>query len=786
MRNNGEIMDAKKITFDEFIDYIDTDRLSCRLIARIIFVNNLSEYLKLVAVLSEKADIVLHLSDAEFCKGEDTIPDMHSVIDFLDKHKDENILIPNLSEYMRIGNVVESKISSIYSLLNRHVHSSSRIWIPLFYAKELFDTLVGPLPEERFGDAIFELDCTQSEFAVFAYSTEFDNTGICNANGIRAWLKIWDNGKISSGMSFSTKLIKLLSPTLGGYNLNVISKPFDYIVASLKEVPSKLNESVGSTDNWSNLVTFVRSKISIRDLLLRALNVQSFDSSSIMRSWKIMPDFNKWVFWLWYKLGLCDTADYITYALSKASYYQEVPKCLEIAIFDTLESPNFDEWNKMRIEILKEFGNEHLSEDFWDKFDALTNARIKIKLLSSNTLDEQWRVVEIVSNILKNGESLVNYESLINNVCPALYIYLQASKNIENRALAKYINAYKRAKISNQFSFDLIHQAKNICKFDIDSRNTLLHKINNVNSYFLWIDGMGIEWIDLLVYYVNQIDPHFPAPSIWVGYAFIPTITKANMDKTSSTYVTQKINDLDELSHVKDKSDCNYYVIIAQQFNLIKNFAQKIVDIAKAYPQKDIVITADHGMSRMAALGFHNLESITPPAKAQVKNLGRYCELACSSESQDSFFPNTSLDGNILALETHQRFTSSGNAPGEIHGGATPEELYVPIIKYEMSDAKQKSPALTYIIKSNEVYRESDGSVCVEIKTTGNVQSVKIAINGCEFGGKQTSANLWTVRIPGLETEKTYAVQVFINNRYPVSSDKIIVKRRGMIMNDDF
>lgn len=779
-------MDAKKIGLQEFLQQLDNDKLPNRFVARVIFVNDLNDYKNLIDALSSKVDIVLHLSDKDFCKGEDTIPDMHSVIDFLDKHTDKDILIPNLAEYMRIGEVVERQSSTIYSLLNRHVHSKARVLLPLLHAKTLFEELVGSLPEERFGDALYELDGNQSEFSAYVYSKDFSSTGICNARGIREWLQLWDSDKITSGMSFSTRLVKQIKPSMGGYNLKIIVDPYDYIVTSLKEVPAKLSKDLGSSQNWADLINFVCTDISMRDLLLRALNVFSFNTTTILHNWNTLSEFNKWVFWLWYKLDLYDSNDYISYAVSRSSAPQDILNRIELEIFNHLDAPNFDEWNETRKDVLKSIGKETLSDDFWIKFDALANTRLKLKMLSSNTLEERWHLLKLVSELLKKGESLTAFDEVIRNVCPALNVYLQSSKHIGNHALSKYIFDYKQAKIADKFSFALASQANDISKYDFDSRSTILNKIKNPQDcYFLWIDGMGVEWIDLLLYYIKKLDPAFPVPQVSIGYAFIPTVTKVNMDKTLSDFVTRKINDFDDLSHIKNKSNCNYQSVVAQQFDLMEKFAEIIVDLPKAYPNKDIVVTADHGMSRMAALGFHNLDSVSLPAKAQVCNLGRYCELVDCSDDDAPYVPNTEVAGNIIAFRNHQHFTCPGNAPGEIHGGCTPEELYVPIIRFGFSKDASKQSHVSYTIKSHDVYRGFDGNVCLEIETLGDATGVKISINGQSFDGVKKTAALWNVVIPGLNVDTSYNIRVFVNNRFPTKTETITVKRRGITKTDD-
>ena len=155
-------------SLQEVLDYIKSDREENRFVARVFFVNNLETYYSFVKTLSDKADITVRLSDEQFCKGSDTVPDLKALIAFLDENKDKDVLVPHLAEYLRIGEVTEKNSACIYSILNRHVHSKKRVWIPIFLAKGLFQTVVGHLDEERFGHSIIEIDDNSADFTATA------------------------------------------------------------------------------------------------------------------------------------------------------------------------------------------------------------------------------------------------------------------------------------------------------------------------------------------------------------------------------------------------------------------------------------------------------------------------------------------------------------------------------------------------------------------------------------------------------------------------------------------
>ena len=113
-----------------------------------------------------------------------------------------------------------------------------------------------------------------------------------------------------------------------------------------------------------------------------------------------------------------------------------------------------------------------------------------------------------------------------------------------------------------------------------------------------------------------------------------------------------------------------------------------------------VVITGDHGTSRLAARFFHCREGVDAPQDAIVCSHGRYCKLA---QNATLTLPNVeivkSAEGERYALfSNYDHFKQSGFAAGaddenavygEIHGGAAPEEMLVQVIAIESTQAVQ-------------------------------------------------------------------------------------------------
>lgn len=774
-------------SLQEVLDYIKSDRDENRFVARVFFVNNLGTYYSFVKALSEKADITIRLSDEQFCKGSDTVPDLKALIAFLDEHKDKDILIPHLAEYLRIGEVTEKNSACIYSILNRHVHSKKRVWIPIFLAKGLFQAVVGSLDEERFGHSIIEIGDSPTDFTATAYSKVFTKQkGMVNAVGIREWLSLWDDQKIKTDMSFATRQIKQITPTNGDYTLKTVADPFEYIKDSLVDENVKLTKQLGTEAQWTSLIPFVEPNITMDEIIPRALNMHFFDPKPVIGNWNTLSDNEKWIFYLWYKLGLNKSSDYISFAVEHSTNYHNLLSSLESAIIDCQDNSNFDEWVQQREEILKKAGYSVPSHTFIEMFDQIGDTRVKLKILTGSTHEERTKILELVSHALNEGKTINDFKTLLQEKYPDLLLYLKPSNYLSGK-VKEYITAYKTSKIADTFSLQLSNAAGQIDCLEFDTRGYILYSLKNTvtSPYFLWFDGLGIEWIDMLLDKIKVIDSTVTLSKASIGTAVLPTVTKVNMDKADPETISEKkIDDLDSLSHIKDKSDCNYFSIVAKQFELIEAIAQRIVETIKSHPDMEVVVTADHGMSRMAAKGFHLTQGINPPAKAEVFNHGRYCLL--SSETASPSISNTKKDGNIVAFCTHNHFTFSGYAPGEVHGGAAPEEWLVPILHFAKVNQHSTIPkSIDYTLASSNVFLGSDGFVTLSIKTNEPANSLVVDFKGTIINGSTIDHQTWTVKIFGLSAGNNYKIRVCPNSLFSQKEETIFVKRKGLIVDDD-
>ena len=781
-----------RLSYQKILDTLKEDldlELELRFTTRVIFINNLSSYKKMVSDLSDMADEVVKLSDIAYCSGNDSVPDLKKVLAHISENKDKNILVTSVGEYLRFAQKYEAMAKSLHSIMTFHAHSKKRVWIPIYAAKDIFQDVVGELSIERF--ELYELEEEADEFDCFVYSDAFsEKSGIDVLHGLKQLYMAWDSLSAYSGMAFSTRKLSMISPSSGNYSVHVIKSPFEYIQQHLKTPNPKLEESLGTDALWAKLASFVASdNCTMESILEKALNIGVFDAQQVVSSWGLLSSnngFGKWVLWLWYKLGLTASGDYLGYAIQRAQTSNDMQKEIECAIFSCTLSPVFDEWVEERRKALNNMGITELGAAFWKGFGSITDERTRLKLLSNNTQKERIKIIEIISEALKNSKQLSDYRSILKEKYPDLLLYFQESSYLKGD-LEEYIHTYKTFKIMDSYDLSISEAAYDVDTFEYDTRSKILNSIKcSSSAYYLWIDGMGVEWIDMLIEKVAKRNPKLTNPDVAIGMAVVPTTTAANMAKADPDTVSYKYNKLDSVSHIKDKTDCNYFAIVEKQFELMGEIADLIVKTAEENPGKPIVVTADHGLSRMAAKAFHEKQGVTAPPGSEVENLGRYCILPNGSNLFN--LSRGYKEENCLTFREHSHFICSGYAPGEIHGGASPEEWLVPIITFKNDQKKKKNidASASYRILTTTVQPDMAGNVELRIKTNGNVDSLVLEQGTRLSVGNNLGKDQWSVSIPNLQPGNDYQIRIHLNNVFSQKIEVITVKRRGFDIDDDF
>lgn len=300
-----------------------------------------------------------------------------------------------------------------------------------------------------------------------------------------------------------------------------------------------------------------------------------------------------------------------------------------------------------------------------------------------------------------------------------------------------------------------------------DNRYSILADNIDSDTVILWIDALGIEWMPLLNWTITE-NCNGTIVSTSVGQANLPTETCYNDLWSSMGTPYNKLDKLDKLAHKGVIDEPDYYACIEEQLVFVAEVHKHITGLLKKHHR--VIVTGDHGTSRLAARFFHVKDGFSAPKDATVCSHGRYCKAA---EDAGLAMPNTRVfkrpDGFQYTVYTnYDHFKQSGFAAGadddnaiygEIHGGATPEEMLVPVI---VIDSNFEMPlSATWEKNSVKIMMKK---ARLSLSFNKPVQKLQVKIAGIDADvSLSDEGRRWSVVVPGIK-HGTYTAHVLANN----------------------
>jgi hypothetical protein len=651
---------------------------------RLIFAHNFSDYVTLVGELKAVCDDVVDLAD--FTRG-DVLPCFKDFKREVSKHNGKQLLLLSFGEYLRIcikreHDKTTANFPGIWEQ-QQSENSATKYIILIFGGREIFDSIM-PIQDERQQDFVWEVNesSAESEYSLVIYSPDFAEVITADAANLQEWFQNWTSlfgDKSRKSFSLQTKLYRYAERTFGGVRLSVVDEPFAY-VTSLVSDGERLKKINGSDDFWKRIAqSFVQGK-PFSETIKSLLNIgHSFDPISVLARFGDLSDDEINLLMMWYKLYPTD--DYYTYAIGKASTAAAIPVSLRDSIFDL---PKITDWFiQQRTSALRVLDVSY-SDEYFAKLDMIPAPESRLTMLTYRTLSERAYAVKTVSGLLRSGTEVNAVVDLIKTDYPDLAEYLKPETENGNE-VAQYFNWYRRNKLINHPNTDIP------CSIDfdaIDSRNKALQLNSTTDSLPFWVDGLGVEWMPVLLSRLNTLGIAVDIKPI-IAKALLPTETEYNHKWTAED---KKWDRLDKLSHNGMPDDKDYFLCIARQLEIMNEIVEHVSEMLKKVNR--VIVTGDHGSSRLAALLFHDSGNfaVEPPKNSIVRSFGRFVEL--QDDSYVALTPSmarTELDGkHYVVMKTYEHFKQSGNAAGgnsdetavtgEVHGGMTPEEYLVPVI----------------------------------------------------------------------------------------------------------
>ena len=311
-----------------------------------------------------------------------------------------------------------------------------------------------------------------------------------------------------------------------------------------------------------------------------------------------------------------------------------------------------------------------------------------------------------------------------------MYAYLLPS-SVQTEKVNGWINEYFQeyclSKVGNSQTENLANKLKELNASQVSFeawRNgfktvkTFMHNRQDIDIYY-WIDGLGVDWIPFITQVIekHKADGVF-LNEIYVAASELPTVTSVNKTKLDEMAdgKLEKIGDIDKFAHTPKK----YPAYLIEEFRIVEDAISKVLSL---YNGKKIAFVSDHGVSYMAQFGTGlNLAGV------ETDHAGRCGHWLKGSALADNNYVVLD-DGQTLCSLNNNSLSAKTPMGQGAHGGATPEEVLVPII---IVSSQKNANLYSAKLQSNEIVASSP-IVRYTIKGLSSIDTPIVTYNGIDY-----------------------------------------------------
>lgn len=724
------------------------------------------------SVLNElkQADVsVVRMSD--FCFNDDKFPSVDELVDYFRTsdvdYRDNKFVVVGLGEFLSLrGPVIADK--ELRRLKNTTLGNARAILLLRGVSTQAAKIIRDDnkmMDQQR----AFISDDTLTNISITNMPADI---GLVAKTGIKALLQSLENGTCGN-VEVSTSL--MLENSL--FSVTTLTGTYSVIKRLVKEF--NVEEALGTEEQWQRL--------------LKELNRCKKDIHAVFREngidEKILDDlclavsgleYRNWLVFLYFKLNAEQVQNsYLKFVVDETESFEDLKTNLMVKITELSHKDcNFRRLYEDRKRLLKDFPEEDVA--VFVKANE-TDQEESIYRLTDNTLLEKKTVIKWIA---QHGIS-----EAISYVYPALSEYLKKyifESPVLATELTEYFDAYKQQKVSNRISDDFIKlvekYASGISYAQLPTRDNAIKAIANKDTaYLYWIDALGVEYLSYITALAKKkgLSIH-----IDVVRSDLPTITSINKRFYEQWPNDRKYKE-DTLDNIKHNEKGGYFftadedpIHIPAELEVIEKALNTAAMELDMHNYKSFVIASDHGASRLAVI---KKQEVPYETDTKGEHSGRCCK---SFEGCD--VPYKVEDNGFIILSDYGRFRGSRPANVEVHGGASLEEIVVPVITLTLK--KQTGVQIT-VMHPDEITadRHEGVTLLLYISDVDSQDNISLVIEDKSYKGISDDDTHYTFALKDIKRAKMkpYTADVFDGSDL-IGSISFKVKGKTATVKDDF
>lgn len=561
------------------------------------------------------------------------------------------------------------------------------------------------------------------------------------------------------------------------FNIAQMSNSYDILCnrdARTKTVPAKF----GSAEQWNAALKLMGNNGDWTSAVENAFG-SIYNLDDCVAQYASFDDNKKWLYFITLSIFDVKKNSYLKLAAFNSADYREFQKSLYRAILTVDHNDvDFKKLYAERKDILKGFVDA--LDEIVDYCKVLSvKEENAIHYLTDLTQPEKERVIEWLSSYGQNF-TVAELSAVLREVYPDLADYLSAFR-FKNGLLDKYFESYKYQKAINKIlpSFEVLvdEQSRELSFVDIlPARSTIVDKLDLSKAHAYFFDALGVEYLG---YIQARCNKYGLSANIMCGRSELPSLTCFNKEFVSTCAdkgcPISDIKTLDEIKHHGEDSfdydKVKIPVYLISELEMIDELLKKIRASIYAGHYEKAVILSDHGASRLAVL--HETENLWKMATNGVHS-GR-----CCPKNEIDSKPDFAIEAeDFWVLANYDRFQGSRKANVEVHGGASLEEVTVPVIEITRKPTNieafitDESRIVTLAAKEFPV---------IKIFVGINSSNISIRIGDKFYDAEKTAEEyLYEVKLIDITKKGIYFFDILNGSDALATNIKFEVKKKGM------
>lgn len=513
-----------------------------------------------------------------------------------------------------------------------------------------------------------------------------------------------------------------------------------------------ISQEFGGTDNLAFLIS----------------SYQDFDAN------------RQWLYFIGLKLYGAKGNPYLCKVVKKCSSFAEFPKLIFRQILSYAQTDkNFADFYRQRRSILTAFAEQHGTIVDFCKVVQCKGKNTIYYLTDATQLEKELLLAQIEKYWSDADNSEIS--RILRMVYPDLAIYL-SDYSYHIPLLNTYFQQYKLCKVKNaisaEFALLVLEQAKKR-EFNtlLEPRCSKIEQISKDKTVLYFIDALGVEY---LAYITQKCQDNGLCIQTKIARCELPSITSINkefvgiFEQAGCNCVD--IKELDDIKH-HGKGDFNYEtsklpIHLIWELEIIETAIKRIKAQLESGRYSKAVILSDHGASRLAVI--NEKENHWEMASKGIHS-GRCCPVSELDQKPDY----ATEENGFYCLANYDRFRGGRKANIEVHGGASLEEVTVPIIEITL---KGETENIEVFIQEDfrEILVSYRKKAAIELFIGANLDDITVKVNGKTYAAVPTGNDyIYHVDMPDLKKAGAYCADVFENGNKIAENLQFTVKKEG-------